>query len=80
LPLRFSSYWASPAALPLNLPRREPAPEAQKILMVDFVDIQARVKEAASSANYEEGKAGVAATKTPNVLLSFTVGLIGGTI
>jgi hypothetical protein len=48
--------------------------------MVDFVDIQARVKEAASSANYEEGKAGVAATKTPNVLLSFTVGLIGGTI
>jgi hypothetical protein len=59
-------------ALPLTPPWREPAPEAERILMVDFTATQARAKGAAPSANSEGGQTGAAATKTPSVLPSPT--------
>jgi hypothetical protein len=42
-------------ALPLTPPWREPAPEAERILMVDFTATQARAKGTAPSANSEGG-------------------------
>jgi hypothetical protein len=42
-------------ALPLEPPRPEPAPEAERILMVDFTTTYAWAKGAAPSANFEGG-------------------------
>jgi hypothetical protein len=56
------------AALPLKPPWREPAPEAKRILLVDFTATQARAKEAAPSANHEGGQTKAIATKTPSAI------------
>jgi hypothetical protein len=56
----------------LELPRREPTPEVERILMVDFATTQARAKGVARSASREEGQTGTATTKTPSSLTSPT--------
>jgi hypothetical protein len=56
-------------ALLLEPSRREPAPEAERILIVYFAATQARAKGAAPSANCEGGgQTGDAVTKTLSAL------------
>jgi hypothetical protein len=60
-------------ALPLEPLWCEPAPEVERILVVDFTATQAQAKEVAPSANREGGQTGAAVTKTSSALPSPTV-------
>jgi hypothetical protein len=70
---KFTSKQTMLATLPLEPPRHEPAPEVEKILMVDFITTPARAKGAAPFANREGGgQTGAAVTKTLSTLPSPT--------
>jgi hypothetical protein len=58
--------------LPLEPLRREPAPEAERILVLNFVSTQAQAKGVARSANREGGQTGAAVAKTSSTLPSPT--------
>jgi hypothetical protein len=59
-------------ALSLELPRRDPAPKAERILMVDVAATQARAKGVAPSTNREGAQTEAAMTKIPSALPSTT--------
>jgi hypothetical protein len=58
--------------LRLELLRREPAPEADRILVLNVVATPAQAKGAARSADHEGGQTGATVTKTPSALPSPT--------